>query len=94
MIINRPADFGALVRDRRKSLRLSQTDLAQRLKVSQRYISHLEHGKSTLQLGLVLRVLKELGVSIHVTLSADQNKTESSIKSSRPKISVDGLVDD
>lgn len=68
MVINRPEDIGALVRDRRKALRLSQADLANRLQVSQRYISHLESGKPTLQLGLVLRVLRELSVDLTVEL--------------------------
>lgn len=96
MIITRPEDLGALVRDRRKSLRLSQTELARRLKVSQRYISHLERGKAALQLGLALRVLRELGVTInvHVATTSPPGRAEKLPKDRRPKIQIDRLVDD
>jgi HTH-type transcriptional regulator/antitoxin HipB len=92
MIINRPEDIGALVRDRRKTLSLSQAELAKRLQVSQRYISHLEGGKPTLQLGLVLRVLRELGIDLSVGFPA---KTTQPRKRSKIKpIDIDSLVDD
>ena len=98
MVINRPEDIGALVRDRRKALRLSQADLANRLQVSQRYISHLESGKPTLQLGLVLRVLRELSVDLTVELPKSPTKSPTLKKRSKPKpiefIDIDRLVDD
>jgi len=95
MRIHRPEDVGALVRDRRRTLQLSQTDLARRLKVSQRYISHLERGKGTLQLGLVLRVLRELGLTLDAGLSTDtQSHQARKAGAQKPAISIDRLVDD
>jgi HTH-type transcriptional regulator / antitoxin HipB len=92
MKINRTEDVGALVRDRRRALKLTQTQLALKLGVSQRYVSHLERGKSTLQLGLVLRVLHELGVSLLV--DTGEGKKPEARNQRRPKISIDRLVDE
>lgn len=62
--ITRPEDVGAILRAYRSAHKLSQTELAQTLGVSQRWVSHVENGKPTLQLGLVLRVFNELGIGL------------------------------
>lgn len=62
--IKTSSDIGALIRDRRHQLGLNQQDLATRVGVGRIWISHLEQGKSTVQLGLVLRTLRELGLSL------------------------------
>lgn len=67
-------DLAAAVRGRRHDLRLSQADLALRAGVSRKWISEFESGKSTAELGLVLRVLDALGLSIE--LSSTQASTE------------------
>jgi len=67
MQINTPRDIGALIKDRRSSLKLSQQDLAARVGVTRLWVVQLEKGKTTAQIGLVLRALKELGVLIDVS---------------------------
>lgn len=57
-------DFGAFVRDRRRDLGLTQGQLAARAGVSQRWLAAVEAGKSSVQLGLVLRVLAVLDVEL------------------------------
>lgn len=64
MQINTARDIGALIKDRRRALKLSQTYLAARVGVSRPWLAKLEKGKSTAQIGLVLRTLRELGVFI------------------------------
>src|SRR5438046_1008895 len=64
MQVNTARDIGALIKDRRRTLNVSQSDLAARVGVSRLWIVNLEKGKSTAQISLVLRTLKELGVSI------------------------------
>ena len=64
MHIKTSSDIGALIRDRRTRLGLNQQNLATRVGVGRIWISHLEQGKPTIQLGLVLRTLKELGLSL------------------------------
>jgi len=62
MRLRTPADFGALVRDRRSRLRLSQAALARRVGVGRQWIVELEKGKPRAPLGLVLRTLNALGM--------------------------------
>jgi len=91
MNIRRAEDMGALVRQCRRQLGLTQVQLAHKIGVSQRYISHLERGKRTLQLGTLLRVLNGLGVVLVVEKETDLNKQR---QGKLPLISIDELVDD
>ena len=78
------SDVGALTRDRRTQLRWSQAELAKRVGVSRLWIVQLEKGKPTAQIGLVLRVLKELGIGLNASPSSHDD-------SSRKKIEADDL---
>lgn len=59
-------DLGTQVRARRRSLGLSQVDLAGVARVSPRLVGELEGGKATAQLTGVLRVLEALGLDLYV----------------------------
>src|SRR5262249_46929089 len=59
-------EIAAAVRGRRHDLGLSQAELASRAGVSRKWISEFESGKSTAELGLVLRVLDVLGWSLEL----------------------------
>ena len=59
-------DIGKLVRDTRKALGVSQHDLALTSGTGQRFISELENGKATCQLGKVLVVLQTLGIKLQL----------------------------
>lgn len=54
--------LGELVRDRRKSLKMKQADLALVSGTGVRFISDLENGKETCVLGKTLKVLENLGI--------------------------------
>jgi len=69
MLIKTPKEIGLLVRDRRKARRWTQDALAQRLGVSRLWVVQLEQGKSTAQIGLVLRALNELDVPMQVDIT-------------------------
>ncbi|MDR6434170.1 helix-turn-helix domain-containing protein [Brucella pseudogrignonensis] len=58
------ADLGALVREKRKALGWTQTDLAGRCGTGDRFIIDLEKGKATCQLGKALVVAREVGINI------------------------------
>ncbi len=62
--IDSPEALGSLIRRRRKSLGLNQTELAGVAGTSLRFLSELERGKSTAQLGATLRVLAALGIRL------------------------------
>lgn len=64
MFIRTPADLGAAIRDRRKSLRLSQSELARRAGVGRQWLVAVEHGKPGAELALVLRVLDTLNMPL------------------------------
>ncbi len=53
-----------MVRAKRKNRSWTQGELAERAEVSPLWISQLERGKSTAQIGLVLRTLKELDLTL------------------------------
>ena len=55
-------EFGCAVRERRRSLGLTQEGLAARCGVSKRFIVELEAGKATIQLGKALTAAKEVGL--------------------------------
>ena len=62
MRIRTPIDLGALIRERRKALRLDQKTLAEKVGVSRQWIVDVEQGKPRLEIGLVLRTADALGI--------------------------------
>lgn len=59
-----PDDLGRLVRDRRKTLGMSQGDLAARVGVTRQWVGFLEAGRPRAELGLVLATLNSLGLKL------------------------------
>ena len=57
-------DLGLAVRATRTAGNVRLDDLAAAVGVSKQFTSELEHGKPTVQLGLVLKLLRELGVHV------------------------------
>ncbi len=58
--------LGQQVRQRRKQAGLTLRDAAAMSGVGVRFLSELERGKPTLQLGLTIRVLQLFGLELHV----------------------------
>lgn len=61
-----PRTIGELIKTRRKSLGVTQKELALTSGTGLRFISEVEKGKSTSQLGKVLTVLQTLGIKIEL----------------------------
>lgn len=59
-------DVGDAVRDARKRMLLKQSQAALLCGVGVRFLSDLENGKATLQIGKVLQVLDGLGLAAYV----------------------------
>ncbi|WP_288739425.1 transcriptional regulator [uncultured Rheinheimera sp.] len=77
------ADIGQVIRITRISQDLDQLTAAQLSNAGQSFLSHLENGKETAQIGKVLQVLESLGIGVELTLPPDieallakQNKSE------------------
>jgi y4mF family transcriptional regulator len=67
MKIRTPADLGAVVRDRRRQLKLDQAGFAQKIGVSRKWVIEIERGHSRAELGLVLRALDALDLTLDAT---------------------------
>jgi HTH-type transcriptional regulator / antitoxin HipB len=66
MRIRTPRELGAVLRDERRKLRLSQVDLSEKANVSRKWIVEMENGKARAELVLVLRALGALGLALTV----------------------------
>ncbi len=64
-------EIGRIVRQKRKSIEFTQVEVAGMCNVGVRFLSELENGKSTLQIGKVLHVLACLGLEITISDRAD-----------------------
>jgi HTH-type transcriptional regulator/antitoxin HipB len=64
MRIRTPVDLGALIRERRIKLGLDQRSLAQKVGVSRQWIVEVEKGKPRAEIGLLLRTIAALGISL------------------------------
>ncbi len=64
--VETPKEVGDLVRQRRKEAGLTLKEAAGMAGVGVRFLSELERGKPTLQLGLAIQVLHLFGLELHV----------------------------
>ncbi len=67
-------DLGLVVRAVRRTSKIRLDDLAATAGVSKQFASDVEHGKVTVQLGLVLKLLSELGVPLKLDIPEDADK--------------------
>jgi HTH-type transcriptional regulator / antitoxin HipB len=59
-------DLGSRIRERRNRLGLTQAELASVARVNPRFLSELENGKETAQIGGIQRVLAALGLDFYL----------------------------
>jgi y4mF family transcriptional regulator len=65
-VVKSALDIGAAIRKKRKEDGLTLADAAGLCNVNYRFLSDLENGKATAQLGKVLQVLHALGIEIEL----------------------------
>ncbi len=65
--------FGAMIRDQRQSLKMTQDDLALATGVGRRFIIDLEAGKPSCELGKALLVAETLGLRLFDLLQQDRS---------------------
>jgi y4mF family transcriptional regulator len=56
--------LGLVIKNQRKSLGLTQTDVALTCGVGMRFVSDLENGKSSCQIGKALLVMEAIGLKL------------------------------
>ncbi|HEX5763832.1 MAG TPA: helix-turn-helix domain-containing protein [Solirubrobacterales bacterium] len=65
-VTTEPGQLGAAIRERRRRLGITQDDLAASMGVNRRVIGQLEKGKETVQIGIVLRAARAVGLDVGV----------------------------
>lgn len=64
--IKTPEDLGGVIRERRKKAKLTQRKAAALAGVGARFLSELERGKPTAQIGKTLKVAQLLGLELRI----------------------------
>lgn len=64
MKINNSSDFGKMLKQKRKELNLTQGYVAEVTGFSASFISNLENGKETCEIGKAIRLANTLGLDI------------------------------
>jgi HTH-type transcriptional regulator/antitoxin HipB len=75
MFVRTPTDLGAVIRDRRKQLKLDQAAFAKRIGVSRYWVILIERGHPRAELALVLRALDALGIKLDATTGQPKRRT-------------------
>lgn len=79
---------------RRREFGLSQAQLAERAGVSRKWLSEFERGKSTAELGLVLRLLDSLDLHVTIAPTAQSDREHAIGHVTPPPIDLDALLED
>jgi HTH-type transcriptional regulator/antitoxin HipB len=85
-------ELGALIRERRRTLELSQQALAERVGVSRPWVVEMERGKEGAAVGLVLRTLDALGLRLNVGPERDHPSRQETKKAMA--VAVEPDIDD
>jgi len=64
--------LGSIIKKQRKSLNLTQKEVSLVCDVGARFISDLENGKETCEIGKTLRILRSLGLKLDIHGHVDQ----------------------
>ena len=59
--------FGVILRDRRKELKMTQSELAQKTGTARSYIARVEKGETDMQLSSFLKIARALKIEFHPT---------------------------
>ena len=91
MFIRTPRDLGAAIRDRRRRRGWSQRELAEKVGASRQWVNEVEKGKTRTEVGLVLRTLDALDVTLW--LDHDDRMHDENDGLDIDSIDVDDIVD-
>lgn len=91
MHVGSTKDIGLLIRARRTEKDWTQADLARSLGTTQRWISEIENGKATAEIGMVLQALSMLGIRLEAA-PADAPRLKS--QAAAPDLATAADLDD
>ena len=90
MRIRTAADLGAFIRERRTKLGIDQIVLTKKAGTSRKWLIEVEQEKPRAEIGLILRTLNSLGVS--VDLKADSSHETPSVSNPRT-LDINSVLD-
>src|SRR6267143_1036471 len=94
MRIRTPADLGALIRDRRTKIGLDQKSLADKVGVSRQWIVEVEKGKPRAEIGLLLRTIGALGITLDAEKEGPGKPRNTTLSHSvDAHVDIDSIVD-
>jgi y4mF family transcriptional regulator len=79
MLVRTPADLGAVIRDRRKQLKLDQAGFAKQIGVSRQWVIEIERGHARAELGLVLRAADALNLRLDASIEETNRRRPSTV---------------
>lgn len=88
MHVRTAKEIGMFIRDQRKRQKLDQATLALRIGVNRRWVMEVERGKPRAEIGLVLKALEALGLS----LSVDRDDLPGSTANALDTVDIDAIV--
>lgn len=88
--LRRPDDIGAIIRNQRERLGLSQKEFAERLGTSRKWVNELEQGNPSAKISLVLRALSELEITV---IAESGDKIEVNSPAPIDEIDIDAIAD-
>ena len=91
MHVGSTKDLGLLIRARRTEKDWTQADLARSLGTTQRWISEIENGKATAEIGMVLQALSMLGIRLEAA-PADAPRSKAQVAA--PDLATAADLDD
>ena len=86
-----PRDLGATIRDRRRRRGWSQRELAEKVGASRQWVNEVEKGKTRTEVGLALRALDALDVTLR--LDRDDRAHDEDDSLDIDSIDIDEIVD-
>jgi HTH-type transcriptional regulator / antitoxin HipB len=92
MFIRTASDLGALIRERRLKLGLDQITVARKAGTSRKWLIEVESGKPRAEIGLILRTLKALGVTLAAT-DTTSGAPSGSTKKTAPSVDINQVID-
>jgi HTH-type transcriptional regulator / antitoxin HipB len=89
MFLRTPADFGAIIREHRRRAGLTQANFAAKAGVGRQWIVEVEKGKPGAHLGMILRTLRALDISLVVD---EQGRKKRKMSGYRGGVDLDELL--
>jgi HTH-type transcriptional regulator/antitoxin HipB len=79
MLVLGLVDIGAVIRDRRKHLKLNQAAFAKQIGVSRQWVIEIDHGHARAALGLVLRALDTLSLQLDARVDQPRRRRSTAV---------------